>query len=115
MEANPNCPKCHASAVYRNGKVLGKQRYRCKECGFQFTRTTPSCSRLAACSSSGAPVTRATVSLVRSSSVGPRPPVVMTRSLRVRASRRTCSSRPALSPPHELEHFDFNFLYIHRI
>ena len=41
MEANPNCPKCHASAVYRNGKVLGKQRYRCKECGFQFTRTTP--------------------------------------------------------------------------
>ncbi len=25
MEANPNCPKCHVSAVYRNGKVLGKK------------------------------------------------------------------------------------------
>ena len=40
MEAKPNCPKCHASTVDRNGKILGKQRYRCKECGFQFTRTT---------------------------------------------------------------------------
>ncbi len=26
MEANPNCPKCHASAVYRNGKVLGETK-----------------------------------------------------------------------------------------
>ncbi|WP_297828536.1 helix-turn-helix domain-containing protein, partial [uncultured Desulfovibrio sp.] len=41
MEAKPNCSKCHAGAVYRNGKVLGKQRYPCKECEFQFTRTTP--------------------------------------------------------------------------
>ncbi len=41
MEAKPDCPKCHASTVYRSGKILGKQRYRCKNCGFQFTRTTP--------------------------------------------------------------------------
>ncbi|WP_206215237.1 IS1 family transposase [Desulfovibrio sp. ZJ200] len=41
MEAKPDCPKCHACTVYRSGKILGKQRYRCKNCGFQFTRTTP--------------------------------------------------------------------------
>ncbi|WP_165067674.1 IS1 family transposase [Desulfovibrio sp. ZJ200] len=41
MEAKPDCPQCHASTVYRSGKILGKQRDRCKNCGFQFTRTTP--------------------------------------------------------------------------
>ncbi|WP_206215235.1 helix-turn-helix domain-containing protein [Desulfovibrio sp. ZJ200] len=41
MEAKPDCPKCHASTVYRSGKILEKHRYRCKNCGFQFTRTTP--------------------------------------------------------------------------
>ena len=41
METRPNCPKCHAGAAYRSGKVLGRQRYRCGDCGFQFTRTTP--------------------------------------------------------------------------
>ena len=54
--------------------------------------------RLSASSSSGRPRTRATVSLVRSSLVGPRPPVVMTRSLRCRAARRHSSRRAALSP-----------------
>ncbi len=40
-EEKPSCPKCHISEVYRNGKVLGRQREHCKDCGFQFTRTTP--------------------------------------------------------------------------
>ena len=34
------CPKCSCTVVVKNGKHLGKQRYRCKSCGFQFTRTT---------------------------------------------------------------------------
>jgi len=33
------CPKCSCSEVVKNGKHLGRQRYRCKSCGFQFTRT----------------------------------------------------------------------------
>ncbi len=41
MEAKPDCPKCHVSMVYRSGKIPGKQRDRCKNCGFQCTRTTP--------------------------------------------------------------------------
>ena len=36
----PICPKCGCSEVVKNGQHLGKQRYRCKLCGFQFTRTT---------------------------------------------------------------------------
>ncbi len=35
------CPKCHSPTIVKNGKHLGRQRYRCKNCGFQFTRTTP--------------------------------------------------------------------------
>ena len=34
------CPKCNCSEVDRNGKHLGRQRYRCKSCLFQFTRIT---------------------------------------------------------------------------
>ena len=34
------CPKCSCAEVVKNGKHLGKQRHRCKSCGFQFTRTT---------------------------------------------------------------------------
>ncbi len=30
MEAKPTCPKCHTGTVYLNGKVLEKQRHRCK-------------------------------------------------------------------------------------
>lgn len=35
------CPKCKCSRIVKNGHSQGKQRYRCKSCGFQFTRTTP--------------------------------------------------------------------------
>ena len=34
------CPKCN-NAVNKNGLVAGKQRWKCKSCGFQFTRTIP--------------------------------------------------------------------------
>ena len=34
----PACPKCRCSEVTKNGKHLGRQRYRCKSCAFQFTR-----------------------------------------------------------------------------
>ena len=34
------CPKCNCSEVVKNGKHLGRQRYKCKACAFQFTRTT---------------------------------------------------------------------------
>ena len=36
----PACPKCSCSEVVKNGKHLGRQRYRCKACTFQYTRTT---------------------------------------------------------------------------
>ena len=35
------CPKCSFSNVVKNGYSRGKQRYRCKSCGFQYTRSTP--------------------------------------------------------------------------
>ena len=41
MNENPDCPRCKASAVIKSGKIQGKQRYKCKECGMQFTRLTP--------------------------------------------------------------------------
>ena len=37
----PECPKCQSSKTIKNGKHLGRQRHRCKDCGFQFTRITP--------------------------------------------------------------------------
>ena len=30
------CKKCQCENVVKNGKVRGKQRYRCKECGYNF-------------------------------------------------------------------------------
>ena len=33
-----NCRKCGSAHVVKNGHHLGKQRFKCKECGFQFTR-----------------------------------------------------------------------------
>ena len=36
-----NCPKCASVKKVKNGNHLGRQRYRCKDCGFQFTRETP--------------------------------------------------------------------------
>ena len=41
MQTKPNCPKCSSSKISKNGMVKGVQRYKCKECHFQFTRTTP--------------------------------------------------------------------------
>ena len=36
-----SCPRCEHEQCVKNGKVEGKQRYKCKSCGFQFTRLTP--------------------------------------------------------------------------
>ncbi len=41
MQKRPHCPKCTSDEVSKNGKVNGVQRYKCKECQYQFTRTTP--------------------------------------------------------------------------
>ncbi|MXY29507.1 IS1 family transposase [Candidatus Poribacteria bacterium] len=35
-----NCPRCKREDAVKNGKVRGSQRYKCKACGFQFTRLT---------------------------------------------------------------------------
>ena len=35
------CPKCSSTQIVKNGIHLNKQRFRCKQCGFQFTRSTP--------------------------------------------------------------------------
>ena len=35
------CPKCYAEAGVKNGFVKGVQRYKCKNCGCQYTRPTP--------------------------------------------------------------------------
>lgn len=36
-----DCPKCHSNELVKNGRHLGRQRHRCKKCGFQFTRDKP--------------------------------------------------------------------------
>ena len=35
------CPRCGGAALIRSGHACGRQRWRCKGCGRQFTRTTP--------------------------------------------------------------------------
>ena len=35
-----NCPRCKQKDAVKNGKARGSQRYKCKACGFQFTRLT---------------------------------------------------------------------------
>lgn len=37
----PECPKCQSVQIVKNGHHLGRQRYRCKACGFQYTRLNP--------------------------------------------------------------------------
>jgi len=32
----PRCKNCNSEHAVKNGKVRAKQRYRCKECGFNF-------------------------------------------------------------------------------
>ena len=41
MNEKPPCPKCQSIEVVKNGKVQGKQRYKCKSCSLQFNRLTP--------------------------------------------------------------------------
>ncbi len=41
MNEKPPCPKCQSIEVVKNGKVQGKQRYKCESCSLQFTRLTP--------------------------------------------------------------------------
>jgi transposase len=35
------CPRCQSDWVINNGSAAGKPKKRCKQCGYQFTRTTP--------------------------------------------------------------------------
>lgn len=35
------CRKCGSEAFVKNGFMAGAQKYKCKQCGFQFTRDTP--------------------------------------------------------------------------
>jgi transposase len=35
------CPKCTHEHVVKAGKIGDKQRWRCRACGYQFTRLTP--------------------------------------------------------------------------
>lgn len=35
------CPKCGGEQNVKNGKVFGWQRYKCKQCGHQFTKISP--------------------------------------------------------------------------
>ncbi len=40
MQEKPYCPKCHSSRIIKNSNAAEKQRYLCKECVLQFTRTS---------------------------------------------------------------------------
>ena len=35
------CLKCGSSEAVKSGHARGQQRYKCKHCGYQYTRTTP--------------------------------------------------------------------------
>jgi transposase-like protein len=35
------CPQCQSAWLVNNGSVAGKPKTLCKQCGSQFTRTTP--------------------------------------------------------------------------
>jgi transposase len=35
------CLKCGSEAIVKNGHMKGLQRYKCKQCAYQFTRETP--------------------------------------------------------------------------
>lgn len=41
MEQRPDaCPSCRATHLIKSGHACGRQRWTCKVCGRQFTRTT---------------------------------------------------------------------------
>ena len=35
------CPKCQSDHLVNNGSTAGKPQKLCRQCGYQFTRTTP--------------------------------------------------------------------------
>ncbi len=35
------CRKCGSKNIIKNGKVFGWQRYKCKDCNYQFSKTSP--------------------------------------------------------------------------
>jgi transposase-like protein len=41
VERPAACPACSGAALIRSGHACGRQRWRCKGCRRQFTRTTP--------------------------------------------------------------------------
>jgi transposase-like protein len=42
MDERPDaCPACRGTVLIRSGRACGRQRWRCKSCGRQFTRTEP--------------------------------------------------------------------------
>lgn len=42
MSEHPTaCPVCDGAALIKSGHACGRQRWRCKNCGRQFTRTEP--------------------------------------------------------------------------
>ena len=42
MDARPDaCPACHGTVLIKSGHACGRQRWKCKGCGRQFTRTEP--------------------------------------------------------------------------
>jgi insertion element IS1 protein InsB len=40
-EAMHACPRCQSERLIKNGSAAGKPKKQCKQCGYQFTRTTP--------------------------------------------------------------------------
>ena len=42
MDEHPDaCPACRGTVLIRSGHACGRQRWKCKGCGRQFTRTEP--------------------------------------------------------------------------
>jgi transposase-like protein len=39
MVMRPNCPKCSSTNSKKNGHAVGRQRWKCKACGHEFTRS----------------------------------------------------------------------------
>lgn len=33
----PNCPQCNSQNISRNGIIKERQRFKCKDCGYNFT------------------------------------------------------------------------------
>ena len=41
QDARPPCPKCNHDHIVKNGHVQGIQRWKCRGCGYEWTRTNP--------------------------------------------------------------------------